>query len=746
MESVTMRSGVVSARGRIFAVLYRVLGRLFQRRENTAIALICLKEAVRLNPGDTESLSLIGRIHFANNKLEAAAEAFKEALRSAPNSAEIHNILGVTLEKMWMLEEAEEHYLAALNLKPAYASAQNNLGNIRRYSRRFDEAEACYRAALVADPDYVEAHSNLGIVLNELERFEEAEAACRTALRLRPGFAGAVNNLAVVLRNQGRLEEAEHAYREALSLDPNLLEAQVNLGVLRNDAVRLASAVTYLEQELKRNPRSTFANMFLGLALQTLGRYDEAHPYLETALELEPTNLDARTNLGNNLIFQADVESALTCYREVLAIRPHSGAYLSYLLYVHNAPGMSPAEIFEKHLDWAKHHADPLRDATVPHKNSPDLQRKLKIGYVSSDFCRHSVSYFIEPVIRRHDRSSFDVYCYSNVVEPDTVTERLKTIPDIHWREIRIKTHEEVAELIRDDGIDILVDLIGHTNGCRLQVFARKPAPVQVTYLGYPDTTGLSTIDYRITDAYADPIGLTDQYHTEKLVRMPRSFLTYLPLANAPDVAPPPFEKKGYITFGSFNNLPKMNRKVLELWAKILHAVPDSRLILKSITFKSARAKVRFVEILAELGIPEERVDLVAFIPDVASHLDLYREVDIGLDPFPYNGTTTTCEAMWMGVPVITLAGVTHVARVGVSLLTNVRLESLIARDEDEYLNLAKALAGDRARVRQLRYAMRDMIRSSPLADADGFTRELEAAYRSMWTRWCAAQTRVPQQ
>lgn len=741
-----MERGSVQGTGRqarrfsLAALLLGFLGHLLQRRGNAAIALACYREAVRFRPGDSGTLGEIGKIHFAARRFDEAADAFRDALQGEPRNAELHNRLGLALEMSWKLDEAERCYRNALQCRPHYAAALNNLGNIHRYASRLDDAEACYRAALTADPGYVEAHSNLGIVLTELKRYKEAEACCREALRLRPGFAGAMNNLAGVFKSMGRLDEAERTYREALSLDPGLLEAQVNLAVVRNDATRLAAALPYFENEFRRNPDSAFTNNRLGLALQAQGRVDEAQAYFERALELEPDNLDARANLGNNFVFQADIEKALPCYRKVIDTQPSISTHHSYAMYIHNVPDIPPSEIFEVHREWARNHADVLTPLEPNHGNSPDPAKKLKVGYVSADFCRHSVAYFIEPVIARHNVSSFEVYCYANVAEPDAVTERFKAIPGVIWRDTRLKTHDELADLIREDGIDILIDLIGHTSGSRLPVFARKPAPVQVTYLGYPDTTGLKAIDYRITDARADPPGMTERYHSEELVRMPHTFLVYLPPKDAPEVAPAPVEHKGHITFGSFNNLAKINGHVIRLWTRVMHAVPGSRLVLKSFVFSSEKARMRFMEMFAKEGIAGDRIDLLMFLPDVSSHLEIYREIDIGLDPFPYNGTTTTCEAMWMGVPVVTLAGTAHVSRVGVSLLDSVGLDGLVARDEDEYVRMAAELARDHVRLRGLRSSLRQRMLASPLADAEGFTRDLEASYREMWKRWCSAR------
>lgn len=361
--------------------------------------------------------------------------------------------------------------------------------------------------------------------------------------------------------------------------------------------------------------------------------------------------------------------------------------------------------------------------------------RRLRIGYLSKDFARHSVAYFIEPVIARHDLNRFEIFCYSNNPKPDMVTERIEELAE-HWRDVAFVSDEEVRRQITRDGIDILVDLSGHTGGNRRHLLARMPAPVQVSYLGYPATMAMSAIAYRIVDAITDPPGEADTAHTEALVRLPGCFLTYLPAQDPPAVSLPPAAVRGHITFGSFNNPVKINRDVVAVWAKILHAVPRSRLLLKGLAFSVEAASDRFREMFAAQGIAAERLALIAWHPEVKGHLELYSQIDIALDPFPYNGTTTTCEALWMGVPVLTLAGDRHSARVGASLLTAVGLSEFVSSSRDDYVACAARLAADPARLAALRAGLRERMQSSPLLDAEGFTRKLEAAYDTIWQSW----------
>jgi predicted O-linked N-acetylglucosamine transferase (SPINDLY family) len=344
--------------------------------------------------------------------------------------------------------------------------------------------------------------------------------------------------------------------------------------------------------------------------------------------------------------------------------------------------------------------------------------------------------FFIEPVIRAHDRNRVEVFCYSNVKEPDEATELLQSLAD-HWYSVAGKSDEEIVQKIKSDKIDILVDLAGHTSDNNLAVFARKPAPVQVTWLGYPNTTGLQAMDYRLTDETADPSDGRERYYSEKLIRLGKGFLCYHPVQAVLDVSSLPYKDNGYITFGSFNNLSKVRPEVIKVWAAILHAVPESQLLLKAKQFKDEQVMNNFRERFAEENITSDRLKMYDKIPSNKEHLSMYNKVDIGLDTFPYNGTTTTCEALWMGVPVITLLGESHAGRVGASLLHRVGMPEFVASSVDEYVELTKSLASDRDRLQDIRANLRSRMQNSELMNSRLFTKNLEDAYTQMWRKYC---------
>jgi predicted O-linked N-acetylglucosamine transferase (SPINDLY family) len=397
-------------------------------------------------------------------------------------------------------------------------------------------------------------------------------------------------------------------------------------------------------------------------------------------------------------------------------------------------PAQTPETLLDAHRAFER--TLPPVPAPAPHANARDLERPLRVGYVSADFCAHPVGYFILPVLAAHDRARVAVHCFSGRLVEDDVSARLRGHAAA-WRSTVGVDDAALAAQIRADGIDILVDLGGHTAGNRLGAFARKPAPIQVTWLGYPATTGLRAIDYRLSDAFADPAD-ADRQSVEALVRLPGGFHCYVPADAAPDVAPAPARAQGVVTFGSFNNLSKVNARVIAAWGRVLAAVAGSRLLVKARPLADPDTRARYQALFAQAGVAPERVSLIATATSWRDHMAQYGQVDIALDTFPYNGTTTTCDALWMGVPVITLRGDRHAGRVGVSLLSHVGLPELIADTLDDYVAKAAALAGDLDRLAALRTGLRPRLVAAPIGDPQRFTRALEDAYREMWRRWCA--------
>jgi protein O-GlcNAc transferase len=544
---------------------------------------------------------------------------------------------------------------------------------------------------------------------------------------------------AIADHQAGRSAQAEAKYRKILAQQPSHADAMHYLGVLLNQSGRLSEGTELLRKSAALAPQSAPFQFNLGKALRDQMRVDEAIAAFERSVALNPQSAIAWLELGGLYRAQARLDEAIQAFARGAKIAPTGGCAdgLFYSLWFH--PKVKATDIFAEHRRWASHFADPLTTNAAPHENEKSPDRRLRIGYVSGDLWNHVIGRYIEPVLARHDKDQFEIFCYADSERRDAVTERIQSYAD-HWRRIAKLPHEQVAQQIRGDRIDVLVDLTSHAGISRLLVFAHKPAPVQVTYLAYPATTGINAMDYRVTDALLDPPGMTEHLHTEKLVRV-KSYWVYPVPAEGPAVNALPAETKGYITFGALNSFTKLNNEVLKVWAKILAAVKDSKL---RVLLPGLLANNQHVaEMFRRNGIALDRVEFVNFQPR-EKFLSLYEDVDLSLDPFPYPGHTTSLDSLWMGVPVVTLAGETSIARAGLSVLERVGLGELVARGVDDYALKAIALANDRKKLGKLRGELRRRFQASELADAEGLTRSLESAYRIMWAKWCAGE--APQQ
>ncbi len=606
---------------------------------------------------------------------------------------------------------------------------------------RLAEAERLYGRILAVAPEHADCRHLLGVLACQSGRNELAVRLIGEAIALDGGDAAYHNNLGNALHGLGRPEEAAASYRRALALKPDYAGARYNLATLLQAGGRAGEALPHFEQAVALWPDRPDPLNNLGAALLELGRFTEAVARFEQALSLAPDHAEARNNLGKGCQELGRMAEAVAHYRRVLALRPdYAEAYSNLLMTLTYLPDCPAERLFAEHREYGRRQARSVPPPIPPspygsaYANPREPERRLRLGYVSGDFRRHVVGFFIEPPLAAHDRAQVSIHCYSETRRPDDATARLKALAE-GWCDTAGLDDEQLAARIRADGIDILVDLAGHSAFNRLPVFARKPAPVQATWLGYPGTTGLSAIDYRLVDPVSDPEGTADAQAAEALVRLTDGFLCY-----RPSPGPEPARLPGPLTFGCFNNLNKLSEPALELWARLLRRLPEARLLLKSRQLADATVAQGLRRTFANHGVAGERLELLAWTAGPEAHLETYGRVDIALDPFPYNGTTTTCEALWMGVPVVALAGDRHAARMGASLLGRLGLAELIAADEDAYLDIAAALAADPGRLAAWRAGLRPRLAASPLADAPALARRLEAAYRTMWRRWCAGE------
>lgn len=697
------------------------------------------REVLERSPRNADAMNLLGVLRAQRGDRDSALEWIGKAIAVDPKNAAYAFNFGKTLLQLKRTAEACEALERSASLDPGYADAYNELGLARAEAGSLQAAEAAFRKTLSLQPSLWNAHNNLGLLLHRLGRNEEAAQSLRRALEIEPREPETLTNLGMVLRAQNRAAEAVEAHRAALALSPGDAAVLTNLGNALRDLSRHDEAMACFRDAVAAAPDYADAYYNWGTLYLRSGRPQDAVDKFRAALAANPSLAEAETGVATALYDLGRIDDAIETGRRALLLgQDHRDAHAQLLFWLMCSPEIAPRQVFDEHREWARKHAAAFYPASTAYANSPEPERRLRIGYVSGDFRGRSVAQFFEPVLARHDRRAFEIFCYYNYLHADETTERLRRSAE-HWREIASLDDNAVADLVRADGIDILVDLNGHTAYNRLLVFARKPAPVQATWLGYLNTTGLETMDYRVTDARASPEGLLDALHTERLVRLPDCQWCYQPPLDCPPVAPPPAVRDGGpLTFGAFSRLAKIGPRVIALWCRLLQRVPDSRLLIVS-DLDSVRDEV--LSRFAGKGVAPERIELRSFQP-FRDYLALHEAADVIVDTFPYTGGTTTCHALWMGVPVVSLVGDSAPARGGASILGAVGLDELVAATSEEYLSIACALASDLGRLSALRSSMRARMSASPLLDAARFTYNLEQAYRSMWHQWCQDRNR----
>ena len=697
------------------------------------------RQILAQEPNHADALHFLGIIAQQVGRNDIAADFFRRAIAANPAVAAYHGSLGIALTGLGQLDEAIAAYRSAMHLTPNFVEAHNNLGNVLRDKGRIAEAIAAYRRALELKPDCAEIHYNLGNALKDHDALDEAILAYRRAIEIKPDYAEAHCNLGNALAEHRHFDDAILAYRRAIEFNPIYAQAHNNLGNALTEQGQSDEAILACRTALQLQPDFAQAHNNLGNALKDQRRFDEAISAYRHALELRPDYAKAQHNLASVLAELGRVDEAIALWRAALRISPDCPIFHSnILLFSHGSPGVDARALFQEHRDWNARHAQPLAKFIEAHAHNRDPVRRLRIGYVSPDFRNHPVLFFIEGILAGHDRNQVEDFCYADVPRPDPATTRLRRYAQ-HWRDITRMSDPQVADLVREDRIDILVDLTGHTARNRLLVFARKPAPVQVTWLGYMDTTGLSAVDYRLTDAHADPPGATEHLYSERLVRLPDIFACFSPGDESRPVAPLPALSRGHVTFASFHTLTKLNDSLLDWWATILLQVPNSRLMMVAAGLHEASSQNRLSGFFVSKGVEVERLEFKGrqSLPD---YLALYHEVDLLLDTHPWSGHTIACHALWMGVPVVTLAGDRYYSRMVASVLANLGLPELIAQTPGSYVKIACELAADPTRLARMRSTLRERMQGSPVMDAARFTRALEHAYREMWRTWCARQ------
>ncbi|MGD0461670.1 MAG: tetratricopeptide repeat protein [Tepidisphaeraceae bacterium] len=682
-------------------------------------------------PKNADAMHLLGLVQFQHRRHDLAIEMIGKAIALNPTGADYHDNLGQVYADKNRFDEALASYRRATQLNPRHPKAHFNVANMLYLKERFEEAVAEYRAATAITPGMAEAHQNLGTTLQRLGRLDEAEVSLRRALALQPKSAEAHNSLGVVMSSRLRIDAAMAEYRASLAIKPDFAPALSNLGAALRLSGQQKEAIETLRKSLQSQPDSPEALNNLGIALRDTGQLDESIKVFERCIGLRPTMRDALNNLANAHKDCGNIPEAIAYYSRALAVGPSDPRVHSNMIYtLQFHPGYDDESLYREQRRWNEVHALPLRSSIKPHENDRSPRRRLRVGYVSANFYSQAESFFVVPLLANHDPQEFEIHCYASVVRPDRETERHKSARVI-WHDVLGCPDADVAEQIRRDRIDVLVDLGMHMAQNRLLVFARKPAPVQVAWLAYPGGTGLDAMDYRITDGFMDPPEKPTPYYREQSIRLADCWCCYDALCDIPAAAK---RESGPVRFGSINNPCKNNEPLVRLWARVMQAAPGSTILILA-SGQGHRNKLRGM--FQKAGISPQRVEFV----DRLSRLDylrLHDVIDICLDTLPYNGITTTCDALWMGAAVVSLAGKTASGRAGLSILSTLGMRELIALSEDEFVKIAGELARDRSRLGELRLTLRQKMKQSPLMDAAGFARKMEAAYRDAWRRWCA--------
>jgi len=635
--------------------------------------------------------------------------------------------------------DAEALLAAATAEHPQSADTWHMLGICRYRQGKYALAIEAIGRARELDPRQAAYHNNIGLVYRATGDIAAAIEAYRQALRCQPDDPDALNNLGNVLRQEGRLAEAISCLRKAVAARPGAAAFCFNLGAALSDADQYTEAEACYLQGLQIEPGNASAHNDLGKVYRLAGALGKARQCFEKAIELDPGFARAYSNLAGILKLHGDPVGAVAAYRKALDCDPHYASAFSNMLFaMQYSDRHDTRELFATHLEFARRFEQPLKSRWEPHGNDADPHRRLRVGYVSADFNQHAVAHFLLPTIERHDKAGFEIYCYYNGTRKDAFTERFQAAADA-WIPCGTLDDDTLAARIRADRIDILVDMSGHTAGNRLLVFARKPAPLQVTWLGYFGTSGLEAMDFRLTDEDMDPPGKAEAIHSERLIRLPH-FSPFQPVAGSPDVNGLPALESGKLTLASLNNLAKLSKRTIALWARILARLPDATLMLCNLGDEETRRIV--LDMFAAEGVEPSRLDLQPWMP-MLDYLALHHRIDLALDPFPYNGGTITNHSLWMGVPVVTLEGDRPVGRIGASIMRRAGLPQFVCGTEEEYLARVVELAADLPALSSIRAGLRTRLQEQGSASADSLTGALESALRNIWSEWCAGRATI---
>lgn len=696
-------------------------------------AELLYRAVLETDPDTAEALHNLALLLRGKGEGAAAETLVRRVLALCPDLAAAHNSLGNLLSDAGRAEEAAAAYAEAVARKPNYAEAYFNLAGAEMARGRPDAAAESLGQAIRLRPGFAAAHRRLGEVEAARERYEAAAIAFAEAARLDPSAAAAsLDSRGVMLQRLGRFAEAEAAHGRAIALDPAAAEPHNNLGTALQRQGRPAEAAEAYREAVRRQPDHVGALTNLGAVLQALGRFAEASAALEQALSLAPDAASAWINLGLAHQRLGHIAPAEECFRRAMALRPEDPAAHSNLIFLLDFdPARDVAAQQAERARWTQAHAANL-PRFASHDNPPEPGRRLRIGYLSADFRAHSAAFAFASVLLNHDPRAYEILCYSGTLREDEWSARFRAAARL-WRPVSGMSDQALAERIRRDRVDILVDLSGHSAGNRLLTMARKPAPIQLSAWGHVNGTGLAEIDCLLADPVLIPPAEAP-FFAERIYYLPSAFSLTAP-DDLPDLVPPP-ALSGRPTFGCLNRLSKLTEASIEIFAAVLKKVPDADLLLKAREFEDEGARAETIARFAARGIGAARLRL-AGASDRARHLAAYNEVDVALDPLPHGGGMSTMEALWMGVPVVALAGLAPSHRMAASILAAAGLGDFISRTPEEYVAIASAAAADRDRLGFVRAGLRARLGARPLGNGPLYARLVEEAYRALWRDWC---------
>lgn len=716
------------------------LGSLFQtavsafERGQLAQAATGFQSILAIRKNHADAIHYLGLIDYQQGRIDSGIDLLRRSLDLDPGNASFLSNLGAAYNETGRFREALPVLRKAVQRNPGYAHAHSNLGMALQHTGAWDQAAAAYRQAIALEPRHPNALFNLGVLLYCRDEFSAAIQTLLTLLELEPNHADGIFYLGLLSDKMGDTGTAISLIQHAIALSPGQPTFHLNLALIYDKTLAPIQAIEQMKIAAALPiPHTATILGEIALLYAKLGKQGEALSYADQALTLNPGLLSGHLALGLANYAMGHEEAAISAYQEATRLASDNATIQSDLLFfMLRSRQVDDQALFDAHLRFARTFEQPLRKLWKKHSLMPLPDRKLKIGYVSADLCDHSVAMFIRPILANHARQDFAVYCYYNHTRQDAVSEELKRYAD-HWVPCLHLSDDELAARIRSDEIDILVDLSGHTALNRLLVFARKPAPIQITWLGYAGTTGLSSMDYRFTDPYLDPPGITDPYHSETLIRLSASYTFGLHF-QPPDITPLPARSGQPFTFACLNAHSKISDENIALWAEILKRTPGSRMMFGNAHEETARH--RLTRAFAAYGIEAERLLLQ---PRVTTYefLALHQSIDMALDPFPYNGGTTTILAILMGVPVVTLSGTRTVSRCGAGILGSAGLTDWIAEGPDQYVSIALNYHNDLNALEHIRQSLRGQWLSRPVGDPAAYTREVEATYRQLWRQWC---------